>query len=164
MVIIIMGVCGSGKSTIGEKLSEIMNFRFMEGDSFHSETNIKKMSMGEPLTEKEREPWLKSIRKEIDRNLELRIQCVITCSALSRKSRGILGTNRVEIKLIYLYASQSILMNRMAKRKNHFMPADLLRSQFEVLEEPELSEALHVRVDMPAQEVTDFIIQELKKF
>jgi carbohydrate kinase (thermoresistant glucokinase family) len=164
VVIIIMGVCGSGKSTIGEKLSEIMNFRFMEGDSFHSETNIKKMSMGEPLTEKEREPWLKSIRKEIDRNLEQRIQCVITCSALSRKSRGILGTNRAEIKLIYLYASQSILMNRMAKRKNHFMPADLLRSQFEVLEEPELSEALHVRVDMPAQEVTDFIIQELKKF
>ena len=164
MVIIIMGVCGSGKSTIGEKLSEIMNFRFMEGDSFHSETNIKKMSMGEPLTEKEREPWLKSIRKEIDRNLEQRIQCVITCSALSRKSRGILGTNRAEIKLIYLYASQSILMNRMAKRKNHFMPADLLRSQFEVLEEPELSEALHVRVDMPAQEVTDFIIKELKKF
>ena len=164
MVIIIMGVCGSGKSTIGEKLSEIMNFRFMEGDSFHSETNIKKMSMGEPLTEKEREPWLKSIRKEIDRNLEQRIQCVITCSALSRKSRGILGTNRAEIKLIYLYASQSILMNRMAKRKNHFMPTDLLRSQFEVLEEPELSEALHVRVDMPAQEVTDFIIQELKKF
>jgi carbohydrate kinase (thermoresistant glucokinase family) len=159
-----MGVCGSGKSTIGEKLSEIMNFRFMEGDSFHSETNIKKMSMGEPLTEKEREPWLKSIRKEIDRNLEQRIQCVITCSALSRKSRGILGTNRAEIKLIYLYASQSILMNRMAKRQNHFMPADLLRSQFEVLEEPELSEALHVRVDMPAQEVTDFIIQELKKF
>ena len=164
MVIIIMGVCGSGKSTIGEKLSDIMNFRFMEGDSFHSETNIKKMSMGEPLTEKEREPWLKSIRKEIDRNLEQRIQCVITCSALSRKSRGILGTNRAEIKLIYLYASQSILMNRMAKRKNHFMPTDLLRSQFEVLEEPELSEALHVRVDMPAQEVTDFIIQELKKF
>ena len=164
MVIIIMGVCGSGKSTIGEKLSEIMNFRFMEGDSFHSETNIKKMSMGEPLTEKEREPWLKSIRKEIDRNLKQRIQSVITCSALSRKSRGILGTNRAEIKLIYLYASQSILMNRMAKRKNHFMPADLLRSQFEVLEEPELSEALHVRVDMPAQEVTDFIIQELKKF
>ena len=164
MVIIIMGVCGSGKSTIGEKLSEIMNFRFMEGDSFHSETNIKKMSMGEPLTEKEREPWLKSIRKEIDSNLEQRIQCVITCSALSRKSRGILGTNRAEIKLIYLYASQSILMNRMAKRKNHFMPADLLRSQFEVLEEPELSEALHVRVDMPVHEVTDFIIQELKKF
>jgi gluconokinase len=59
---------------------------------------------------------------------------------------------------------QSILADRMAKRKNHFMPADLLRSQFEVLEEPELSEALHVRVDMPAQEVTDFIIQELKKF
>ena len=164
MVIIIMGVCGSGKSTIGEKLSEIMNFRFMEGDSFHSDTNVKKMSRGEPLTEKEREPWLKSIRKEIDRNLEQRIQCVITCSALSQKSRGILGTNRAEIKLIYLYASQSILMNRMAKRKNHFMPADLLRSQFEVLEEPELSEALHVRVDMPAQEVTDFIIQELKKF
>jgi carbohydrate kinase (thermoresistant glucokinase family) len=159
-----MGVCGSGKSTIGEKLSEIMNFSFMEGDSFHSDTNVKKMSRGEPLTEKEREPWLKSIRKEIDRNLEQRIQCVITCSALSRKSRGILGTNRAEIKLIYLYASQSILMNRMAKRKNHFMPADLLRSQFEVLEEPELSEALHVRVDMPAQEVTDFIIQELKKF
>ena len=159
-----MGVCGSGKSTIGEKLSEIMNFSFMEGDSFHSDTNVKKMSRGEPLTEKEREPWLKSIRKEIDRNLEQRIQCVITCSALSRKSRGILGTNRAEIKLIYLYAPQSILADRMEKRKNHFMPADLLRSQFEVLEEPELSEALHVRVDMPAQEVTDFIIQELKKF
>ena len=158
-----MGVCGSGKSTIGEKLSEIMNFRFMEGDSFHSETNIKKMSMGEPLTEKEREPWLKSIRKEIDSNLEQRIQCVITCSALSRKSRGILGTNRAEIKLIYLYASQSILMNRMAKRKNHFMPPDLLRSQFEVLEEPELREALHVPVNMDSTEVTEYIIKELTK-
>ena len=163
MVIIIMGVCGSGKTTIGEKLSEVMNVRFMEGDSFHSETNIKKMSMGEPLTEREREPWLKSIRKEMDLSVEQNIPCVITCSALSRKSREILGTNRAEIKLIYLYAPQSILADRMAKRKNHFMPPDLLRSQFEVLEEPELSEALYVPVDMPAQEVTDFIIQELKK-
>jgi len=163
MVIIIMGVCGSGKTTIGEKLSEVMNVRFMEGDSFHSETNIKKMSMGEPLTEREREPWLKSIRKEMDLGLEQNIPCVITCSALSRKSREILGTNREGIKLIYLYALQSILADRMEKRKNHFMPPDLLRSQFEVLEEPELSEALHVPVDMPAKEVADFIIQELKK-
>ena len=106
---------------------------------------------------------MKSIRKEIDRNLKQRIQSVITCSALSRKSREILGTNRAEIKLIYLYAPQSILADRMEKRKNHFMPPDLLRSQFEVLEEPELGEALHVPVDMPALEVTDFIIQELKK-
>jgi gluconokinase len=76
MVIIIMGVCGSGKTTIGEKLSEVMNVRFMEGDSFHSETNIKKMSMGEPLTEREREPWLKSIRKEMDLRLGAKVSHV----------------------------------------------------------------------------------------
>ena len=163
MVIIIMGVCGSGKTTIGEKLSEVMNVRFMEGDSFHSETNIKKMSMGEPLTEREREPWLKSIRKEMDLSVEQNIPCVITCSALSRKSREILGTNREGIKLIYLYAPQSILADRMEKRKNHFMPPDLLRSQFEVLEEPELREALHVPVNMDSTEVTEYIIKELTK-
>ena len=163
MIIIIMGVCGSGKTTIGKKLSEAMNFKFVEGDSFHSKTNIKKMSRGEPLTECEREPWLKTIRKEIDHRLEQRIQSVITCSALTRKSREILDTNRAEIKLIYLYAPQSILADRMAKRKNHFMPPDLLRSQFEVLEEPELREALHVPVNMDSTQVTEYIIKELTK-
>ena len=106
---------------------------------------------------------MKTIRKEIDHRLEQRIQSVITCSALTRKSREILDTYRAEIKLIYLYAPQSILADRMAKRKNHFMPHNLLRSQFEVLEEPELREALHVPVNMDSTEVTEYIIKELTK-
>ena len=69
MIIILMGVCGSGKSTVGRKLSERLNFKFIEGDSFHSDENVKKMSSGSPLTESDREPWLKTIRNEIDKNL-----------------------------------------------------------------------------------------------
>ena len=161
MIIILMGVCGSGKSTVGRKLSEILNFKFIEGDSFHSDENIKKMSSGSPLTESDREPWLKTIRNEIDKNLSNDKNSVITCSALSKKSREILGIERCEVKLIYLHAKYSVLAGRLGRRKNHFMPSGLLESQFKALEEPGEKEAIHVDVDRNVSEIIEQIIKEI---
>ena len=161
MIIILMGVCGSGKSTIGKILSKILDFQFIEGDSFHSKENIKKMSSGLPLTESDRIPWLKSIRKEMEKNLFEKKNCVITCSALSKRSRNILKVNQYEIKLVYLHASKSLIAERMAKRKNHFMPSGLLESQFKALEKPNKDEAIHIRVDQELSDITNQITKKV---
>ncbi len=162
MIIVIMGVCGSGKSTVGKQLARELKMIFHEGDDLHSEASVNKMSRGEPLTELEREPWLKSVREVIDNHLEKGSEAVITCSALSQKSRQILGTNRNEVRLLYLHAPQPVLMERLSGRENHFMPPNLLESQLETLEEPHASEALFVRVDEPLSGIITQIIRNLK--
>ena len=98
----------------------------------------------------------------MDKNLIGNVHCVITCSALSQRSREILMINQSEIKLIYLHAPKTVLAERMAKRKNHFMPPGLLDSQLEVLEEPDVREAMHVRVDQELNDIVNLIINELK--
>ena len=162
MIIVIMGVCGSGKSTVGEGLARELKINFEEGDDFHPEANVNKMSKGEPLTELEREPWLKSIRRIMDHSLEKGRGLVITCSALSQKSRNILGTERDDVLLVYLHAPQSVLEKRMAERKNHFMPPELLRSQLDILEKPYHEEALHVSVDKPLPDIITYILRTIR--
>ena len=136
MVVVVMGVCGSGKSTLGKILAERLKVDFLEGDDFHSPANLAKMSRGEPLTESDRAPWLSEIRRILDRYLNDDRGVVLTCSALTRKSRLTLGVERTAVRLIHLHAPQSVLEKRMARRKDHFMPGSLLQSQLETLETP----------------------------
>ena len=157
MVVVVMGVCGSGKSTLGKILAERLKVDFLEGDDFHSPANVAKMSRGEPLTESDRAPWLSEIRRTLDRYLKDDRGVVLTCSALTRKSRLTLGVERSAVRLIHLYAPQSVLEKRMARRKDHFMPGSLLQSQLETLETPGNEEALRIDVS----DSTEFAIQSV---
>jgi len=135
MVMVIMGVSSSGKTTIGKHLSKVMNSIFIDADDYHSEDNLLKMKSGIALKQEDREPWLQTLRGLIDEYLTNQNEMILACSALSKKSRSILGTNRKDIHLIYLKGEKTLIRKRMEKR-NHFMPPSLLDSQFAELSEP----------------------------
>ena len=136
---------------------------FWEGDEFHPAFNREKMSRGDSLTEEDRRPWLEKIRETIDQYLAREAGMIVSCSALTRKSRQILGTDRQEVKLIYLSGSESILTDRMRGRENHFMPVSLLRSQLETLEEPGPGDALIISVDADPDDLIREILSGLQK-
>ena len=163
MIIIIMGVCGSGKSTIGQMLARELAIDFWEGDEFHPAVNRKKMSRGDSLTEEDRRPWLEKIRETIDQYMAREAGMIVSCSALTRKSRQILGTDRQEVKLIYLSGPESILTDRMRGREHHFMPVSLLRSQLETLGEPGPGDALIISVDADPDDLIREILSGLRK-
>ena len=136
---------------------------FWEGDEFHPAVNREKMSRGDSLTEEDRRPWLEKIRETIDQYLAREAGMIVSCSALTRKSRQILGTDRQEVKLVYLSGSESILTDRMRGRENHFMPVSLLRSQLETLEEPGPGDALIISVDADPDDLIREILSGLQK-
>ena len=135
MVIVIMGVSGSGKTTIGKLLVKKMNAVFADADDYHPEQNILKMKNGISLNQKDRAPWLKSLRTILDKYIDESKSLILACSALSRHSRSILGINRKDVYLVYLKGSKSLIKRRVEER-NHFMPSSLLDSQFLELSEP----------------------------
>jgi gluconokinase len=131
-----MGVSGSGKSTVGALLAERLGWRFEDADSFHSPANIEKMRAGHPLTEADRRPWLQAVASRIAA-LRARGECVVVaCSALKRAYRTALIGGRSDARLVFLAGAPDLLAARLARRTDHFMPASLLRSQFETLEPP----------------------------
>ena len=131
--IIIMGVAGCGKTTIGSLLSKQTGSYFIEGDNFHSKKNIKKMSSGMPLNDSDRMGWLKSIKNETSKRLKQN-NVIIACSALKQIYRKKLQVDNSI--LIYLKISKNDAQNRLSERKDHFMPSSLVQSQFKILEEP----------------------------
>ena len=131
--IIIMGVAGCGKTTIGSLVSKQTRSYFIEGDDFHSKENIKKMSSGIPLNDSDRMGWLKSIKNEISRQLK-KNNVIIACSALKQIYRKNLQLDNSI--LVYLKISKKDAQNRLSERKDHFMPSSLVESQFKILEEP----------------------------
>ena len=131
--IIIMGVTGCGKTTIGSLLSKQTGSYFIEGDNFHSKKNIKKMSSGIPLNDSDRTGWLKSIKNETSKRL-IQNNVIIACSALKQIYRKKLQVDNST--LIYLKISKNDAQNRLSERKDHFMPSSLVESQFKILEEP----------------------------
>lgn len=135
MIVIIMGVSGSGKSTLGRAVAVAAGGRFYDADDFHPTTNIQKMCSGEPLTEDDREPWLKALRREIERWMTEPGLTVLACSALTTQSRMLLGVGQPGIRLVFLDAPFHVIAARMRSR-DHFMPVSLLQSQFETLERP----------------------------
>jgi gluconokinase len=136
MVIIIMGVTGSGKSTVGRLLAATLGWKFYEGDDFHPAANIEKLQHGAPLSDEDRLPWLVAIRKTIQAVIARGDNAVVTCSALKEKYRQMLQINS-EVVLIYLQAEAELIEDRLKHRTGHFMNPALIHSQFETLEEPE---------------------------
>lgn len=149
-VIIIMGVSASGKTTIGQMLAFNNNFLFVDGDDLHSEKNIKKMKSGVALNDADREAWFINIIKTANEQLRLDKTVVIACSALKKKYRDILRAGIQNLLFVYLKISFNQALLQATKRKNHFMPAALLKSQFEILEAPAQEEKDIITV-IPAQ-------------
>ncbi len=160
--LIVMGVSGSGKSTIGEKLAERLAWRFEDGDRFHPPGNVAKMSAGQPLTDEDRRPWLQAIADEIDRVCKTGERAVIACSALKRAYREILVHGRDDVRIVYLDGARDLIASRLAARKGHFMPPGLLASQFKTLEPPAANEnPVTVSIDAGVEAIVDDIVRQL---
>lgn len=136
-IVILMGVTGSGKTTIGRLLAEDCNWPFYEGDDFHPTANVEKMRRGMPLTDEDRAPWLDALNHLIRDLIAQAQSAVIACSALKQAYRDRLAGNRDEVVFVYLRADYALARARLLSRKDHFMKVDLLASQFDTLEEPE---------------------------
>jgi gluconokinase/6-phosphogluconolactonase len=161
--LVIMGVAGSGKSTIGDALARRLGWRYEDGDSFHPAANVAKMSAGRPLTDADRWPWLKAIAAEIERCRLAGEHVIIACSALKKAYRAILVHGRNDIRIVYLNGSQDLVADRLGRRKGHFMPPGLLDSQFATLEPPSPDERpIVVAIDEPVEAIVDHILQQLQ--
>ncbi|MGJ5074748.1 gluconokinase [Bradyrhizobium oligotrophicum] len=160
--LIIMGVSGSGKSTIGQALGQRLGWRFEDGDSFHPPANVAKMSAGHPLTDEDRWPWLHAIATEIAQCRSAGQHIIIACSALKKAYRDILVGGRDDVRMVYLQGTQELIGERMKHRAGHFMPPGLLTSQFATLEPPGTPEhPITVSVDAPVAAIVDDILQQL---
>jgi gluconokinase len=160
--LIVMGVAGSGKSTIGEQLAARLGWTYEDGDKFHPASNVAKMSAGQPLTDEDRWPWLRAIADEIDRLSAAGQRVVIACSALRRVYRDILVHGRNDIRIVYLNGTQPLIAERLGRRKGHFMPPGLLASQFRTLEPPISEEhPVTVSIDAPVAVIVDDILRQL---
>ena len=139
MVVIIWGVSGAGKTTIGELLAQELHWKFYHADDFHPQVNIDKMERGEPLTDEDRQPWLESLREAITRSLAANENAVLACSALKQKYRDLLRVNS-DVKFVFLHGSRRRIAEQLKHRHRHFMNPKLLESQFADLEKPAPSE------------------------
>ena len=139
MVVIIFGVSGAGKTTIGQLLAQELGWRFYEADDFHPRVNIKKMREGVPLTDEERWPWLESLHELVNRCIAAGEDAVLACSALKKAYRRYLRVN-ADVKLVFLRGDYELIANQLRHRRGHFMNPMLLQSQFADLEEPQPAE------------------------
>ena len=158
--IVVMGVSGAGKSTVGRIVAERLGCPFRDADSFHPKANIEKMSRGAPLTDEDRWPWLQAIASWIAEHRAAGTQCVVTCSALKRVYRDIVTNKQsADVRLVYLQGDFDLIEARLKARKGHFMPPALLRSQFAALEEPAEDEhALTVSIDATPEEIAEQVL------
>jgi gluconokinase len=158
-----MGVSGSGKTTVATKLAGRLHATFEDGDRFHPKSNVEKMSAGHPLTDEDRWPWLNAIADEIERVCAARGHVVIACSALKRIYRDVLLRGRDDVRIVFLNGTQELIARRLSLRKDHFMPAGLLDSQFRTLEPPGRDEnAIDVSIDAPVDVIVDDIVGKLE--
>ncbi|WP_341528707.1 gluconokinase [Nostoc sp. UHCC 0302] len=158
MVILLMGVSGSGKTTIGLLLADSLNWEFKDADAFHSPANIEKMQRGIPLSDADRMPWLQDLQRAIAQWLHDNKNVVLACSALKASYRQFLVLDSERIKIVYLKGSFEVIQKRLQERHNHFMTEKLLNSQFDTLEEP--SDAIPVDVSEPPET----IVKHLRTF
>src|SRR5207248_896232 len=163
IVVVVMGVSGSGKSTVGELLARRMGWHFAEADEFHSPANVEKMRNGVALTDEDRAPWLAAMAEFIDVARASETPTVITCSALKRRYRDVIVGKRPDVALVYLEGGYDTIAERMSERAHHYMPVSLLRSQFDALEEPGADEhPIVAEVSRPPQEIVETIVAALR--
>lgn len=161
--IVVMGVSGAGKSTVGKLIAERLGCPFRDADSFHPKANIEKMASGQPLTDEDRWPWLRAIAAWIAEHRAAGTTCVVTCSALKRAYRDVVTDNqRADARIVYLKGDFDLIDARLKARKGHFMPPELLRSQFRDLEEPRADEhAIVATIDETPKEIVAHVFARL---
>jgi gluconokinase len=159
MIIITMGVSGSGKTTVGRLLADRLGWRFYDADDFHPHANVNKMSAGVALTDEDRQPWLAQLRVLIENLVSARNDAVLACSALKEAYRRELAQGMVEVHFVYLKGNFSRIAERLRERRGHFMPADLLAEQFVALDEP--TDALVIDIEEPVDTIVRQIIDQL---
>jgi gluconokinase len=163
-VVIVMGVSGSGKSTIASMLASKLGWTYEDADWFHPKSNVDKMHADQPLTDEDRKPWLEAIARNIDALRKNGAHAVIACSALKRAYRDILVGARPDVRLVYLKGAHDLIARRMATRHGHFMPPELLDSQFAALEEPQAEERPIVTSIAPhPREIVKDIVSRLEE-
>lgn len=152
MVIVIMGVMGSGKTTVGRRLAELLGWRFVDADTFHPSANVEKLRRGAPLTDQDRAPWLEELRRRIASWVASGEHVVLACSALKREyRRTLLDGHREPVRLVYLKGTAEVLGRRLVRRSDHFAAGSLLASQLGALEEP--ADALTLEADAPVEDL-----------
>jgi gluconokinase len=162
--VVVMGVSGAGKSTVGRLIAVSLDCPFRDADSFHPPANIAKMSRGEPLTDVDRWPWLNAIAAWIEEHRSAGTTCVVTCSALKRAYRNIVTADQsADVWLVYLEGDFDLISARLEARKGHFMPPELLKSQFDALQEPVAAEhAIAMPIDKSPDEIAADVLAKLR--
>jgi gluconokinase len=161
VIVIVFGVSGAGKTTIGKLLAEHLGWRFYEADDFHPRANIEKMRSGHPLTDEDRWPWLERLREQITRSLAAKENVVLACSALKRAYRERLRVSD-DVKFVFLRGDCALIERQLRRRRGHFMNPALLQSQFADLEEPEPDEdVLTIDLGRSPQQLVDEIKAKL---
>lgn len=157
---IVMGVSGSGKTSVGKSLAEHLGWDFYDADDFHPPANVEKMANGMPLNDSDRVHWLASLHDLISSCLIHNKPGVLACSALKEHYRQRLLENNVGVQLVYLNGSYELIWSRMNQRKDHYMKADMLKSQFDALEEP--VDGLTVDISLSVEEIVQVVLKQMK--
>ena len=159
--IILIGVAGSGKTTVGKALASHLGWDFYDADSFHPPENIIKMASGIPLNDSDRAPWLVTLHQLISSSLKADRPGVLACSALKERYRQQLVGDNEDVKIVYLKGSYELIWSRMSRRMEHYMKPQMLQSQFEALEEP--TDALTIDISMPMEDIVREILKSMEK-
>jgi gluconokinase len=161
VIVIVFGVSGAGKTTVGKLLTREIGWRFIEADDFHSVTNIEKMRSGRPLTDEDRWPWLERLRQQIEQSLTAGQNAVLSCSALKRAYRDRLRVSD-EVKFVFLRGDYVLIEKQLRNRRRHFMNPNLLQSQFDDLEEPQQGEnVLTIELGRTPEQIVETIKTKL---
>jgi gluconokinase len=162
-VIVVMGVAGSGKSTVGPLIAKALGGDYAEGDQFHPPANIAKMTSGQPLNDDDRMPWLEAMARAIRDWRAKDRPTILACSALKQRYRDILSSGSDEVAFVFLKGSPDLIAGRIGSRKGHFMPSSLLDSQFRALEEPTPDQAIVVDATQPPERIAAAAIAQLDR-
>jgi gluconokinase len=160
MVVVVMGVAGCGKSTVGPLIARELGGDFAEGDTFHPPANVAKMSRGEPLDDSDRMPWLAAMADAIRVWQAKEKPTVLACSALRQRYRDILAGGSAQVRFVFLRGAQETIADRIGRRRDHFMPPSLLESQFATLEEP--ADAIAVDVGGTPEAIAAAALERLR--
>ena len=154
-----MGVSGCGKTTVGKRLSQKIGLPFFDADDFHPPENVEKMKSGQPLNDDDRQPWLKILSDRISK-WNRSGGAILACSALKRSYRAILQSKSKDVQFVYLKGDRDLILDRIKNRSGHYMPPELLDSQFEALEEPD--DAITISIEPSPDEIVGKILSKLK--
>jgi len=162
-LVVVMGVAGCGKSTVGRLLARELKAEFLEGDDLHPPRNVERMAAGIALTDNDRRDWLLALAEQLADARAARHALVVSCSALKRSYRELLRANAHRLRFVYLHGSAALLEQRLQQRSGHYMPASLLQSQLDTLEPPGADEAIEADIAMTPDQIVEKVLKEVKE-